>query len=57
MAFGIRSTITGTALVISDSFDKTSSQYYDMLGRVISNDRFIKEGIYIKDNKQVFIVK
>ena len=57
IVFDIRSTTTGISSVISDSFDKISNQCYDMLGRVISNDRFIKEGIYIKDNKQVFIVK
>ena len=57
IVFDIRSATTCISSVVSDNVDQSSNQYYDMLGRVISNDRFIKGGMYIKDNKQIFIVK
>jgi len=56
ITFDLRTT-TGIYSVFSDSYDYSSSQSYDMLGRVINDDRFMKEGVYIKDNKQVYITK
>jgi hypothetical protein len=57
IVFDIRGTTTGIPSILSDSFDQSYNQTYDMLGRVISNDQFIKEGICIKENKQIFIAK
>ncbi|MEC9209640.1 MAG: hypothetical protein VX762_04365 [Bacteroidota bacterium] len=57
IVFDIRSTITSIPSVALDSFDQSDSQSYDMLGRVISNSCFIKEGMYIQGNKQIFITK
>jgi hypothetical protein len=56
ITFDLRTT-TGIHSVFSDSYDHSSTQVYDILGRVISNDRFMKEGVYIKDNKQFYIAK
>jgi hypothetical protein len=57
IVFDIRSTVTSIPSETLVSPNQSSSQSYDMLGRVISHDRFIKEGAYIQDNKQIFISK
>ena len=57
IVFDIRSSATGISLVNIDTFDKVSSKNYDMLGRVIDNNRFMKDGLSIKDNKLFFLIK
>jgi len=57
IVFDIRSTTTGISSETLDSSKINSSQSYDLLGRVINNDQFINNGLYIKYNKQFFIAK
>ncbi|MDC0249718.1 hypothetical protein OAK24_02460 [Flavobacteriales bacterium] len=57
IVFDVRSMATGIHSISSDSYDHPSSQSYDMLGRVISDTQFMKEGMYIKGNTKYYIAK
>ena len=37
--------------------NNNSSQYFDLLGKEIDNEKIIKDGVYIKDNTLLFITK
>ena len=37
--------------------NNNSSQYFDLLGKEVDNEKLIKDGVYIKDNTLLFITK
>ena len=55
IVFDVRTLTTS----ISEEYlsNNNSSQYFDLLGKEIDNEKIIKDGVYIKDNTLLFITK